>query len=57
MIMVQYLQTQEQKDHLIKVFQKLDTNNDGVISREELLDGYSTIMHQPDAESFVDRIL
>lgn len=40
MLMIQYVQKQDEKDEMIKCFNELDTNNDGVISRSELIQGY-----------------
>lgn len=42
---------------LFKAFQALDKNNDGKLSREELIDGYTTTMGHTAAEIEVERIL
>ena len=42
--------------HLREAFKKLDTNNDGVLSREELLQGYKESYGEM-AEVEVDRIM
>jgi len=41
----------------LKTFKALDTNNDGVLSRQELLVGYSKIMSAPEAEEEVNKIM
>ena len=37
--MINYLTNKEEKDELFKTFKSLDKNNDGMLSREELLQG------------------
>lgn len=37
---VNYLMTKEEKNDMIEMFQSLDTNGDGVLSREEIYEGY-----------------
>jgi Ca2+-binding EF-hand superfamily protein len=39
MFIVNQMATREEKKELMKVFQQLDTNGDGKLSREELLNG------------------
>jgi calcium-dependent protein kinase len=39
MYMVNYLTTKEEKNELLKTFQQLDLNGDGILTREELLIG------------------
>ena len=41
----------------MKTFQTLDTNNDGKLSREELLIGYKKIMDAVEADAEVSRIM
>ena len=40
-----------------KVFIELDTNNDGKLSREELLEGYQKHMTVMEAENEVEKIM
>jgi calcium-dependent protein kinase len=41
----------------LKTFQALDLNNDGQLTREELILGYKKIMNAVDAEEEVERIM
>lgn len=41
----------------MKVFKSLDINNDGTLSREELVIGYSKIMPKEEAEIEIDKIM
>ena len=47
----------EDKATMKKVFIELDTNNDGKLSREELLEGYKRYMPVMEAENEVERIM
>jgi calcium-dependent protein kinase len=47
----------EEKRRLGTVFMKLDTNGDGRLSREELMEGYSQEMTQAEASIAVDQIM
>ncbi|CAD8076539.1 unnamed protein product [Paramecium primaurelia] len=51
------LATEKEKQELLMVFQQLDTNNDGKLSRQELLMGYQRIMNADQAVEVVDNIL
>ncbi|CAD8079716.1 unnamed protein product [Paramecium primaurelia] len=53
---VNQLATKEEKAELLKTFQCLDTNQDGKLSKEELLAGYSKIMKPVEAAEEVNRI-
>ena len=47
-----------QNRHLSDTFKQLDTNGDGVISRQELLDGYRLLgMDGIDLEQHIDNIM
>ncbi|CAD8135986.1 unnamed protein product [Paramecium pentaurelia] len=49
---------QLEQDELLKTFQSLDKNNDGILSREELIEGYNTIYQDKEkAEQEVIKIL
>lgn len=41
-----HFSSSEEKDKLEEIFKFLDANGDGVISKQELLDGYSKIYGQ-----------
>lgn len=45
MFFVNNLATKEEKNELLRVFQSLDTNKDGRLSREELVNGYKNILN------------
>lgn len=55
--MVNNLATTEEKAAVMKAFQALDLNHDGLLSREELIIGFSKIMSKEDAEKEVERIM
>ena len=50
--------TLDQEKKAREVFRMLDVNNDGQLSKQELLDGYTTIMGDPEeAKSRVDEMM
>ena len=49
--------TKEEKQELLTIFQALDSNNDGQLSREELMNGFEKIMGSVKAEEEVNRIM
>lgn len=49
--------TSEEKRELLKTFQSLDLNKDGLLSSEELLIGLKKIMEEEEAEKEVKRIM
>jgi calcium-dependent protein kinase len=62
------LATKDEKSELLKTFQALDLNNDGKLSKEELMigtiiifliffSGYAKIMNAAEAEEEVNRIM
>jgi len=55
--MVKYFSTMEEKTELLKVFNAMDTDSDGQLSKEELLSGYKKIMSNGDAEATVEKIM
>ena len=52
-----HLINKEEMTELQKAFQSLDKNNDGKLSKEELLEGFSQAMGQTAAEIEVERIM
>lgn len=57
MYIVKQFATKEDKEELLKTFQSLDKNGDGVLSKKELLDGYRKIMAEDDALMQVENIM
>lgn len=55
--LVNYMSTKDEKNELMKVFQSLDLNKDGKLSREELVIGYQKILNAGEAEEEVDKIM
>lgn len=51
------MSTKDEKNELMKVFQSLDLNKDGKLSREELVIGYQKILNAGEAEEEVDKIM
>eukprot|EP01017_Pseudomicrothorax_dubius_P003273 TRINITY_DN10426_c0_g1_i7.p1 TRINITY_DN10426_c0_g1~~TRINITY_DN10426_c0_g1_i7.p1 ORF type:complete len:428 (-),score=113.13 TRINITY_DN10426_c0_g1_i7:461-1744(-) len=54
---VSYLTTKEEREELIKLFKQLDRNSDGVLSREELSDGFKKYYGGQYAETMVNEIM
>lgn len=68
MFLVNVMATKQEKDELLKSFQALDTNGDGQLSKQELVNGlslintyhtsgYKKIMGESEAEEEVDKIM
>jgi calcium-dependent protein kinase len=55
--MVNFLASKDEKNELLKQFQSLDLNNDGKLSRDELIIGYRKVLNEAEAEEEVDRIM
>lgn len=51
-----YISTPKELNRLKQEFEALDTNNDGVLSYEELLEGYKKIYGEFDAQKIVEDI-
>ena len=54
---VNNLLSKEEKNDMLELFQNFDENGDGVLTKEEILNGYKTIMPFEDAEKEVERIM
>ncbi len=53
---VNYLMTKEEKNEMIEMFQSLDKNGDGVLTKEEIFEGYKETLGEVEAKKEVDRI-
>lgn len=54
---VNYLMSKEEKNEMLGMFQSLDTNGDGVLSRDEIYEGYKQTLGEIEAKKEVDRIM
>ena len=51
-----YYDLKEEKDRLLTIFKEMDTNGDGMLSREELFNAYKEIHDEAEAKDMVDKI-
>ena len=54
---VNYLMTKEEKNEMLEMFQSLDKNGDGVLSKEEIYEGYKESLGEVEARKEVERIM
>jgi calcium-dependent protein kinase len=54
---VNHLLSKEEKNELLELFQSFDKNGDGVLTKEEIFDGYKSILGEVEAEKEVERIM
>ena len=54
---VNYLLSKEEKNELLLMFQSFDKNGDGVLSKEEIFEGFKQTMGEVEAAKEVDRIM
>jgi len=53
---ISFFDMKEEKDDLLKTFKEIDLNNDGQLTKDELLTGYKNIMGEDEAQKEVERI-
>jgi calcium-dependent protein kinase len=54
---VNHLLSKEEKNELLELFQAFDKNGDGVLSKEEIFEGYKSILGEVEATKEVERIM
>ncbi len=54
---VNHLLSKEEKNELLELFQSFDKNGDGVLSKEEIFEGYRSILGEIEARNEVERIM
>jgi calcium-dependent protein kinase len=54
---VNHLMSKEDKNEMMEIFSSFDKNGDGVLSRDEIYDGYKSILGELEATKEVDRIM
>jgi calcium-dependent protein kinase len=54
---VNHLLSKEEKNELLELFQSFDKNGDGVLTKEEIYEGYKSILGEVEATKEVDRIM
>jgi len=54
---VNHLMSKEDKNEMMEIFTSFDKNGDGVLTRDEIYDGYKNILGEVEATKEVDRIM
>jgi calcium-dependent protein kinase len=54
---VNHLMSKEEKNELLELFQAFDINGDGVLTQEEIFEGYKSILGEIEAIKEVERIM
>jgi calcium-dependent protein kinase len=54
---VNHLLSKEEKNELLELFQSFDKNGDGVLTKEEIFEGYKSILGEIEAGKEVERIM
>ena len=54
---VNHLITKDDKNELLELFQQFDKNGDGVLSKEEIMEGYKAYLGELEAEKEAERIM
>jgi calcium-dependent protein kinase len=54
---VNHLLSKEEKNELLELFQAFDKNGDGVLSKDEIYEGYKSILGEVEAAKEVERIM
>jgi calcium-dependent protein kinase len=54
---VNHLISKEDKNELLELFQQFDKNGDGVLSKEEIMEGYKAYLGEVEAEKEAERIM
>lgn len=57
MFIVGYLTTKEEKEDLMRTFKAFDKNNDGYLTQDELVEGYTKVYGAKDAETMAKKIM
>jgi calcium-dependent protein kinase len=54
---VNHLMTKEDRNELLDLFRQFDTNGDGVLSKQEIMEGYKAYLGDVEAEKEAERIM
>jgi calcium-dependent protein kinase len=54
---VNHLMSKEDKNEMLELFQSFDKNGDGVLTKDEIYEGYKSILGEVEAQKEVDRIM